>query len=276
MKRKTIMITGCSSGIGAHCATAMKTRGWRVFATARREEDLARLRAGGLEALFLDYRDSGTVVAAADAVLAATGGRLDALFNNGAYAQPGAIEDLDDATLRAQFDANFFGWHQLVRQVVPAMRDRGSGRIVQNSSVLGLVAFPFRGAYTATKFALEGYSQTLRMELAGSGIHVSVINPGPIRSRIAENALAAFRRNIDIAGSVHRAGYERRLAELEDGGTTFGLKGPEAVLRALVHACEHPRPRPAYPVTVPTRIADTARRLLTARALDRAFSRLSR
>ncbi|MHA1189140.1 MAG: SDR family oxidoreductase [Alphaproteobacteria bacterium] len=276
MERKTILITGCSTGIGAHCASAMKARGWRVFATARNDEDLAALEAEGLEARYLDYCEPQSIADTVKGVVDATGGTLDALFNNGAFAQPGAIEDLDDATIRAQFDSNFFGWHDLTRRIVPVMRKQGSGRIVQNSSVLGLAAFPHRGAYTATKFALEGYSSTLRLELAGTGISISVLNPGPIKSRITQNALIAFRKNIDIENSVHRVEYEKRITAMESGGTTVGQRGPRAVLKALVHACEHSRPRASYSITTPTRIADLARRLLPSTALNAFLARMSR
>ena len=270
---RSILITGCSSGIGWTCAHGMRARGWRIFATAREARDLERLGQAGLEAVRLDYSDEASIEAAFDAVMAATGGRLDALFNNAAYAQPGAIEDLPTAALRAQFEANFFGWHDLTRRVVPVMRRQRAGRIVMNSSVLGLVALGFRGAYNATKFAIEAYADTLRIELDGSGVSVATIEPGPIKSRFTENALRAFRRNIDIDGSVHRAAYARRMRSLETGGNTRGQLGPEAVLDVLVHACESPRPRTHYRVTRPAHMAAMLRRLLPRRALHRLMVR---
>jgi NAD(P)-dependent dehydrogenase (short-subunit alcohol dehydrogenase family) len=265
---RTILITGCSSGIGRTAALGMQARGWRVFATARRPEDIAALEAKGLSTLYLDYTEQHSIAAAADAVLDATGGRLDALFNNGAYAQPGALEDVRTDVLRAQFEAGFFGWHDLTRRVVPAMRRQGHGRIVMNSSVLGLVALGFRGPYNCTKFAIEAYSDTLRIELAGSGIHVSVIEPGPIRTRFTATALKHARRNIDIEGSLHRDYYRRRLTQMEGGGNALGELGPEAVLKVLVHACERRNPRPQYFVTAPTRAMAVLRRLLPKRRLD--------
>lgn len=270
---RSILITGCSSGIGWTCAHGMKARGWRVFATAREARDLERLGQAGLEAVRLDYADEASIEAAFETVMAATGGRLDALFNNGAYAQLGAIEDLPMAALRAQFEANFFGWHDLTRRAVPVMRRQRSGRIVMNSSVLGLVALGFRGAYNATKFAIEAYADTLRIELDGSGVSVATIEPGPIKSRFTKNALQAFRRNIDIDGSVHRAAYVKRMRSLETGGNTRGQLGPEAVLDALVHACESPRPRTHYRVTRPAHAAAMLRRLLPRRALHRLMVR---
>jgi NAD(P)-dependent dehydrogenase (short-subunit alcohol dehydrogenase family) len=263
----SILITGCSSGIGLCAAHGMKARGWRVFATARKQTDIDALTAGGLEGLYLDYAETDSVAAAADKVLAATEGTLDVLFNNGAYGQPGAIEDVPTDVLRAQFEANFFGWHALTRRVIPAMRKQGHGRIVMCSSVLGLIGMGFRGSYVATKFALEGYSDVLRIELAGAGIRVSVIEPGPIRSAFTKNALAYARQNIDIENSVHAAFYRRRLRSMEKGGNTFGELGPEAVLKALVHACEAKNPRPQYFVTHPTAMMSLLRRFATKRQL---------
>ena len=274
---RTILITGCSTGIGYCCARGMKARGWRVFATARKDADIARLNDQGLESLYLDYTEPTSIAAALADVLAATDGRLDALFNNGAYAQPGAVEDLTMAAMREQFEANFFGWHDLTRQVIPVMREKGHGRIVQNSSVLGLIAIGFRGAYTATKFALKGYSDTLCIELDGTGIHVATIEPGPIKSRLGQNAALAAKRHIDMENSVHRAYYKRRIARLEQGkGDTRGELGPEAVLKVLVHACESARPRTHYYVTGPTHLAAAMRRILPGWLLHAALTRAVR
>ena len=264
---RTILITGCSSGIGNACAHGMKARGWRVFATARRPADIEALAAAGLDALYLDYAELDSIAAAAEKVLTATGGTLDALFNNGAYAQPGAIEDIPTNALRDQFEANFFGWHELTRRVVPAMRRQGHGRIVMCSSVLELIAMGYRGAYAATKFALEAYSDALRIELAGAGIRVAVIEPGPIRTKLTATALAHGRKNVDVENSVHAAYYRRRFAAMEKGGNTFGELGPEAVLAALVRACEDRNPRPQYFVTRPTRAMSLLRRIATKRQL---------
>ena len=177
---QSILITGCSSGIGHAAAHALAARGWRVFATARAEADVERLREEGLEALALDLADSASIEAAVEEVRERTGGRLTALFNNGAYGQPGAVEDLSRAVLREQLETNLLGTHELTTRVLPMMRAQGHGRIVQNSSVLGLAALPYRGAYVCSKFALEGLTDTLRQELTGSGIHISLIQPGPI------------------------------------------------------------------------------------------------
>lgn len=270
---RSILITGCSSGIGACAAEGMKARGWRVFATARKREDIDRLKQAGLEAFYLEYADDDSIAACVEAVFAATGGTLDALFNNGAYAQPGALEDVPTDALRAQFEANFFGWHALTRRVIPAMRRQGHGRIVMCSSVLGLIAIGYRGPYTASKFAIEAYSDTLRIELEGSGIFVSAIEPGPIRTKFGQNALPHARKHIDTENSVHAKYYRQRLSSLEKGGgNTFGELGPEAVLKVLIEACESRHPRPQYFVTTPTYGMSLLRRFAPKRQLHSFLS----
>ena len=272
---RSILITGCSSGIGWQCAVGMKARGWRVFATARKPGDLARLEAEGVEALFLDYAERDSVTACAADVAKRTGGKLDALFNNGAYGQPGAVEDLRREVLEAQFAANVFGWHQLTRECLPLMRANGSGRIVQCSSVLGLVALKWRGAYNASKFAIEALSDTLRLELRGSNIFVSLIEPGPITSRFVETSLKNFEANIDEAKSHYGEAYARQRARLGRGGSARYKLGPEAVLEKLVHAVEAPRPHARYFVTKPTHYMAIARRILPQRLLDHVLDKAS-
>lgn len=271
---RSIIVTGASSGIGAYCARALKAEGWRVFATARKAADIAALEADGIEAFYLDYREAGSIAALVDAVLERTGGTLDALFNNGAYAQPGAVEDLPVEALREQFEANFFGWHDLTRRVVPVMRRQGRGRLVHCSSILGLAPVRFRGAYSASKHAIEGLMLCMRQELEGSGIHLSLIEPGPVTSKIASNGLVWFLKNIDIENSAHRADYQAQLARLQAGGSVSRLKpGPEVVHVALRHALLSQRPRPHYVVTVPARIGVMLKRILPASALYRVLAR---
>jgi len=272
---RTILITGCSTGIGWACAIGMKQRGWRVFATARKPEDLARLEAEGVEAIFLDYADPASVTACAAEVARRTGGRLDALFNNGAFGQPGAVEDLRREVLEAQFACNVFGWHQLTRECLALMRASGGGRVVQCSSVLGLVALKWRGAYNASKFAIEALADTLRLELRGSGIFVSLIEPGPITSKFVETSLRNFERNIDEAGSHYKDAYARQRVRLGRGGSARYKLGPEAVLEKLVHAVESARPRARYYVTTPTHYMGIARRILPQRLLDFVLDRAS-
>ena len=275
--RRSVLITGCSTGIGHCVAHALHERGYRVFATARRAADVSRLEEEGLESLLLDLDDSASISAAVDEVLGRTGGILYALFNNGAYGQPGAVEDLSRDVLRAQLETNLLGWLELTNRVVPVMRRAGEGRIIQNSSVLGLVALPFRGAYNCSKHALEGLTDTLRLELRGSGVHVSLVEPGPIESRFRANAHAAFVKNIDRENSVFREKYaaaERRLSK-EGPAAPFTLP-PEAVLKKVIHALESPRPRARYYVTVPTHLFGTLRRLLPTSWLDRVLLTVSR
>jgi NAD(P)-dependent dehydrogenase (short-subunit alcohol dehydrogenase family) len=274
MRERSVLITGCSSGIGLASAREMKSRGWRVFATAPKPQDIARLKdEEGVESLYLDYTEPDSIEAAADRVLQATGGKLAALFNNGAYGQPGAVEDLRREVLRAQFEAGFFGWHDLTARIIPAMRKQGEGRIVFCSSVLGLVAAPYRGAYCASKFAVEALADTLRIELAGTGINVSLIEPGPIASRFLEHALEAYRRHIDLDASHHAEIYRTRIARLEEGGSQTFKLGPEAVALKLAHALESPTPKRRYYVTVPSYAAALLRRILPAWALDAIAAR---
>ncbi|MDE2341917.1 MAG: SDR family oxidoreductase [Betaproteobacteria bacterium] len=266
---KTLLVTGSSSGIGATVAHGLAARGWRVFASARKPGDVARLQAQGLESLVLDLDDSASIEAAVDTVLARTGGRLDALFNNGGFGQLGAVEDLTRDALRAQFETNLFGWIELTNRVLPVMRAQGHGRIVMNSSVLGYAAFPYRGAYNAAKFALEGITDTLRQELHGSGIHVVLVEPGPIESRFRENAVAHFERHIRWERSVHRARYQVQRERLARPGPAapFTLP-PQAVLARVIHALESPRPRLRYPVTVPAVAFAWLKRVLPGRVMD--------
>ena len=269
---KTVLITGCSSGIGYHVAVGLKARGYRVIATARQEPDVIRLQQTGLEALQLDLDDSQSIQQAVKQVLQLTDGKLYALFNNGAYGQPGAVEDLSRDVLRQQFETNLFGWLELTNLIIPVMRQQGYGRIIQNSSVLGLITLKYRGAYNASKFALEGLTDTLRQELHGSHIHVSLVEPGPISSDFRKNAYAKFKQNIHVEGSAHQDVYEaveRRLAaqpnpEQKD---LFTL-GPDAVLNKVIHALEAKKPKPRYYVTVPTYLFAYLRRLLPTTALD--------
>ena len=274
--QKSILITGCSSGIGLDAAHGMRARGWRVFASCRQQRDCDRLRAQGFDSPRIDYTDADSIRTGLLEVLDATGGTLDALFNNGAHGLPGAVEDVPLDGLRHIFETNVFGWHELTRQVIPVMRAQGHGRIVQNSSVLGLVAFPWRGAYVATKYAVEGLSDTLRLELRDTGIKVILIEPGPITSKLREKAIPVFERFIDWENSALRDKYENSLLKrLYEG------KGPDrfelpasAVTEKLAHAVSAKYPRARYYVTTPTYIAGYLRRVLPTGAVDRILSRV--
>jgi NAD(P)-dependent dehydrogenase (short-subunit alcohol dehydrogenase family) len=275
MSRRSVLITGCSSGIGLCAARGLQARGWRVYTTARKPEDVQQLQEQGMESLLLDLTSSTSITTAVQEILARSGGSLDAVFHNGAYGQPGALEDLPRAALREQFETNVFGWHELTRLVLPVMRRQGHGRIVFNSSILGFMALRYRGAYTASKYAIEGIADTLRLELRDTGIHVSLIEPGPILSRFRENAFAAYQRNIDKTDSPHRAAYEAMEQRLTKEGPAvpFTLP-PDAVLRRLIHALESRRPRARYPVTRPAWVFGYLKRILPVRMLDRILYRI--
>jgi NAD(P)-dependent dehydrogenase (short-subunit alcohol dehydrogenase family) len=275
MAARSILITGCSSGIGRCVAHGLAQRGYRVFASARQDTDVEQLNAAGLESLQLDLSDSGSIERATEDLFSRTGGRLDALFNNGAYGQLGAVEDLSRDVLRDQFETNLFGWHELTNRVLPVMRAQGHGRIIQNSSVLGFVALPFRGAYNASKYALEGLMDTLRLELRGTGIYVSLVEPGPIESRFRANAYAVYKRTINPETSVHREKYRRLEQRLTTEGPVVPFTLPaEAVLKKVIKALESPRPRARYYVTFPTYLFAALKRVLTDRALDRVLAKV--
>ncbi|MBO0347113.1 SDR family oxidoreductase [Roseibium sp. CAU 1637] len=277
--KRTVLITGCSSGIGLNAARLLRGRDWRVFATARKQQDVDELAAQGFEAFRLDYEEPESLKTVLMAVLERTDGRLDALFNNGAYAIPGALEDISPEALQTLFQANFFGWHELTRLVVPVMRAQGSGRIVQCSSILGFIAMPFRGAYTASKFALEGYTDTLRMELAGTGIHVSLIEPGPIDTAFTANALDNFDRWIGDEGmqsSVHLSAYKKRRKRMEAGEPGPFKLPATAVVKQLLHALEAKKPKARYYVTIPTHLLGGLKRLLPTALLDRFLLRAAK
>jgi NAD(P)-dependent dehydrogenase (short-subunit alcohol dehydrogenase family) len=269
MESKSVLITGCSTGIGSCLAHGLRERGYRVFASARKEADVAALSAAGFTSLPLDLDSSGSIRAAVETVLDRTQGRLYALINNGAYGQPGAVEDLSRTVLRAQFETNLFGTQELTNLVIPAMRAQGEGRIIQMSSMLGIVCLAYRGAYNATKFALEALSDTMRLELRDTDIYVSLIEPGPIESRFRANAYAVFQRNIDREHSVHREYYASVEKRLEGPKPVPFTLPPEAVLKKVIHALEARRPKARYGVTFPAHLFLMLRRLLPARVLDR-------
>ncbi len=271
--QRTILITGCSSGIGYHCAHALKNHGgWRVFASCRRQDDADRLAREGLETLRLDLADSASIAAGVEEVLKRTGGKLDALFNNGAYSQPGAFEDVPTDNVRKLFETNFFGWYELTRLILPVMRKQGHGRIVNCSSVLGFVSARFMGAYAATKHAVEGWTDTLRLELYGTGIEAIILQPGPIHTRMLENARSHFIEIVDVRNSFFRGDYGRELKKYAMGHRTNWFKrGPEAVAEKLFQALEDPHPRARYRVTIPTLVGSWLKRVLPTRIMDKVL-----
>ncbi|AML50618.1 MULTISPECIES: SDR family NAD(P)-dependent oxidoreductase [Falsihalocynthiibacter] len=274
MPSKSILITGCSSGIGYDAAHGLKNRGWRVFATCRQEKDCERLRAEGLESFPLDYADEANIEAALAECLARTGGTLDALYNNGAFAVPGAVEDLPRAALREIFEVNLFGYHDLTCQVIKIMRAQGHGRIVNCSSILGFAPMRWRGAYNATKHAMEGLTDTLRLEMRSTPIKIILIEPGPITSKIRQNSIAHFERHIDIENSPRKAQYAQLTKRLyaDKKPDTFELPA-SAVTKKLIHALESPRPKPRYYVTTPTYVMGLLKRVTSTRMLDKVLAK---
>ncbi|HRK18739.1 MAG TPA: SDR family NAD(P)-dependent oxidoreductase [Hyphomicrobiaceae bacterium] len=272
--KKTILITGCSSGIGQAAAMAFRDKGWRVIATARKQADIERLASDlGVEAISLELGDLSSVQSCAERVLSMTGGRLDALYNNAAYGQIGAMEDIRGDVLSRHLDVNVVGPHELTRLLIPAMRQQGHGRIVNCSSVLGLVSGPYRGPYCASKFALEAITDALRYELAGTGIHVSLLEPGPIYTKFLETTLTQFRAAIDMENSPHREVYEKRLAAMANDTQSKLKMGPGAVVKALIHAVESPKPKARYRISPHTHAIALMKRLLPGRTLDAIMKR---
>jgi len=263
------LITGCSSGIGLCAAETFHARGYRVVATVRNEEDKQHLEQIGIQVVLMDLADENSVTSAFQQALFLLDNRIDALFNNAAYGQPGAVEDLSRQALREQFETNVFGTQQLTNLAIAQMRLQGFGRIVYNSSVLGLVALGYRGAYNASKFAIEALADTLRIELYGSNIHVSLIEPGPITSRFRANAFAKYKQHIDKTRSAHLSIYEATEARLNKVGPAAPFTLPaDAVVQKCIHAFESEHPRRRYYVTFPTYLFAYTKRLLPSALLD--------
>jgi len=267
--KKSILITGCSSGIGLNAALTLQLRGYQVLATARKQTDVVMLQEKGLLACQLDLTEPESIKIALSFVLNTTGGTLDFLFNNGAYGQPGALEDLSSQALKAQFETNVFGWHELTKQIIPIMRKQGHGRIIQCSSVLGFVSMAYRGAYNASKYALEGLTDTLRLELKSANIAVVLLQPGPINTQFRANALSAFQENIKSDNSVHKAQYQLQVDRLasKTSNAKFTLE-PKDVTKALILALESKRPKIRYRITLPTKLFAVFKRLLPTSWLD--------
>ena len=274
---RNVLITGCSTGIGYCVAKGLRERGYQVFATARQPADVERLAAEGFKALRLDLADPQSVEDAVHELMLRTNSELYAVFHNGAYGQAGALEDLSRAVLEQQFATNVFGWHQLTNLVLPMLRQRNEGRIIYNSSLLGFIALPFRGAYNASKYAVEGLADTLRLELADTDIKVCLIEPGPVTSQFRANALRSLKANVAWERSVHARKYAGAIKRLEKVGPAapFTLP-PEAVLARVIHALESEHPQPRYRVTVPSHLFWALRRLLPTSWLDKVLLRVSR
>lgn len=271
---KSVLITGCSSGIGRDVALGLADRGYRVFASVRNEKDTSDLNHLGLESLQLDLNSSESISQAVAKVLERTDGELYALINNGAYGQIGAVEDLSREVLRSQLETNLLGTHELTTKLIPVFRALGGGRIIQISSILGLVCLRYRGAYQASKYALEALSDTMRLELQGTGIFVSVIEPGPIRSRFRSNAFQYYRANINNENSAHKKLYQKVEKRLQSDKEPRFTLNPDAVLDKVLHALESPKPKVRYLVTLPAHLLARLARWLPDRWLDHLILRL--
>ncbi|MEP2532130.1 SDR family NAD(P)-dependent oxidoreductase [Shimia sp.] len=271
MTKQSILITGCSTGIGHQSALAMRDAGWRVFASCRQQKDCDRLRTEGFESPLIDYCDPASIETGLAEVLDATGGTLDALFNNGARGLPGAVEDVPTEAFRDLFESNLIGWHDLTRRILPVMRAQGHGRIVNCSSVLGYVPMRYRGAYAATKYALEGWSDCLRIELRDTAIHTILIQPGPITTALRRNNARLFFQWIDWENSPFAKDYEtslvKRFRDTDRGPDPFELPAT-SVSDKLVTALTARRPSARYRVTKPAHIMNVLRRLLPTSLLD--------
>ena len=271
-KMKSVLITGCSTGIGLCIALGLQKKGYRVFPTARTNEDVKKLKDLGFEALYLDLSSSDSIKSAAFKLYEKTDS-LYALINNGAYGQAGALEDISRAVLEKQFQTNVFGWHELTNLLLPKMRNHDSGRIVYISSVLGFVAMPFRGPYIASKFAIEGLVSTLRLELCNTNIKFSVIQPGPIESKFRQNAYKAFKENVDTSNSHYLNQYESMIKRLNSGKNVKFTLSPDAVLKCTIHALESNSPKNYYRVTFPTKLFALLGNILPSKWMDNILKR---
>jgi len=273
---KSIVITGCSTGIGWCAATTLTARGYRVFATARKSEDVEKLQQQGLESLQLDINDSASIRKVVTEILARTGGTLDALCNNAGFGQPGAVEDASREALRNQFETNVFGLQELTNQIIPVMRAQGHGRIINISSVLGFAAMPYRGIYSASKFAVEALSDALRLELRPTNIFVSLIEPGPIASEFRTNALNAFQQAINVQQSHHQNNYQKKMenTQMVKDQQAFTLT-PDAVVAKIIKALEDRKPKAHYYVGLPTYLLSTLKRILPTSVFDWVITRIA-
>ena len=273
--RKTILITGCSSGIGYDTAHHLHQNGYRVFASARKAEDVTRLQEEGLDTYLLDVTKPETIAQTLEAILAKTDGKLYAVFNNAGYGQPGAVEDITTEVLREQFETNFFGLHEMTRQVIPIMRAQRYGRIIQHSSVLGLISLRFRGAYNASKYAIEGLCDTLRLELDKDDIHVITINTGPVHTHFRKNATKKFYEHIEGKTTVFEEAYKKELLPHEQKKAKDPFtRTSDVVIANIVKALESTKPRPRYYNTAATHILGGLKRILSTSVLDKILRKI--
>ena len=268
---KTILITGCSSGIGYDAAKTLKMKGWRVFATCRKETDCNRLESEGFESFILDYSKESTIDNAVKYVSSINNDKLDALFNNGAFALPGAVEDLKRDALREIFEVNFFGHVDLMNKFLPCLENSSDGRVVNCSSVLGFAALPYRGAYNATKFAIEAITDTIRREETGKKVKYILLEPGPIRTNLRTSSIYYFEKWIDWRSSNLKESYKTNLLKrLYEPSKKFNFfeQEPQHVTKKLLSALNAKNPKKRYYVTYPTYFANMINRLLSTNLQD--------
>lgn len=272
---KNILITGCSSGIGLQTALTLKENGIKVYASARKEKDVQNLKDMGFETFLLDVINKEHIKTALESIIK-NDKKIDAVFNNAGYGQPGAVEDIKLDVLKEQFETNVFGMHELTCQVLPYMRTQGYGKIIQHSSVLGIISLKFRGAYNASKYAIEGLNDTLRQELLGTDIYISLINTGPVTSKFRENALKKFKENIDISNSAFKTTYENELKDrLENNkdDTPFNLPAT-SVANKVLKIMNTNKPKPRYYVTTATYLLGFFKRVLSTSLMDKLLNKI--
>ncbi len=273
---KHVLITGCSSGIGFYCLNELsKDENYKVYGTCRSEEDFKLLSERGLEVFMLESNSSESVHKCMRQVLSKSGGKLDVLFNNIGYGQPGAVEDLSRDVMREQFETNVFGVMELSSLAMRVFREQNSGKLIFNSSILGFAAMAYRGAYNASKFALEGFADTMRQEVMGSGIDVVLIEPGPILSKFRQTALGKFKKNIDIEKSFHKETYQKTLKRLESTEDTPFTLGADAVFEVLMQAIKAKKSKARYKVTFPTKLFWYLMKILPTKILDKLLLKAS-
>lgn len=266
--KKAVLITGCSSGIGLNATQYLSERGFHVIASVRKTDDISILKSRGIECIQLDLADSDSIESAVD-YINQYHPSLYGLVNNGAYGQAGAVEDLSRSALREQFETNLFGTHELTQKLMPIFHQHGVGRIVQISSVLGVIALPFRGAYNASKFALEGLSDTQRLELHDTNIKISLVEPGAIETRFRANAKLYFEKHIDTQNSRFKAQYQKVTERLERQENARFTESAERVSKDIHHALTAAKPKIRYRITIPTIIGSKLKRLLPDRMMDK-------
>lgn len=272
---QNILITGCSSGIGLETALILKKNGIKVYASARKEKDVQMLKDLGFETFLIDVRNKEEIKYALETILK-NDLKLDAVFNNAGFGQPGAVEDLSVKVLKKQFETNFFGLHEVTRQVMKIFRAQGYGKIIQHSSVLGIISLKFRGAYNASKYAIEGLNDTLRQEVLGSQIYISTINTGPVTSKFRENALKKFNKNIKIEGSFFEQTYKKELKtrlETTEDKAPFNLPA-SSVANTVLKIMNTKKPKPRYYVTTATHLLGFFKRILPTSLLDRLLNKI--